>query len=527
MMNVLRKAQAWITAMALGLATPAAAQQTPPQQPPPDRYVVGQATPPAEAGARLLDMTLEEAIQIALDKNLDLKAARLSPQAVDYQLQAARAAFTPRLTSNYQYNNAKQPNNSTLEPGLTTLTTLRQNFNGAMTQTLPWYGATAGVTFNNNRTATNSKTTVLNPSYGSNLQANFSMPLLAGFKIDQTRNTLKTTTIQRQIEDVRLTATIENTKASVRTAYWNLRQAIEQIEIQKRALDLANRLYQDNRIKVEIGTLAPIDTVQSEAQVATAEQQLLNAEIGWRTAELNFKRLLVSGPEDELYRTTINPTERALVTPRAVDIPGAVQTAMAERTDLVQTRKNLEISQLGLELSKNQTKPALDFTSFYTLAGQGGQRLVQGSSNRLPGGYGDALAQIGNITNPTWNMNFTFTYPLGMAAAKANYARAQLQLDQSQATLKAQELTVSADVTNAGLAVDNTYKQYLAAQKSREASERNAEAEQTRFDVGMSTNYNVVQAQNNLTTARLNELRAIINYLNAVAEFDRVQRVGR
>ncbi len=103
---------------------------------------------------------------------------------------------------------------------------------------------------------------------------------------------------------------------------------------------------------------------------------------------------------------------------------------------------------------------------------------------------------------------------------------ALLQVDQSQAQLKAQELNVSAAVTNAGLAVENTYKQYLAAQKTREAQQRNAEAEQTRFDVGMSTNFNVVQAQNSLTTARLSELRALISYLNAVAEFDRVQRVG-
>ena len=124
-------------------------------------------------------------------------------------------------------------------------------------------------------------------------------------------------------------------------------------------------------------------------------------------------------------------------------------------------------------------------------------------------------------------MNVQFAYPIGMRAAKSNYARALLQLDQSQATLKAQELNVSAAVTNAGLAVENTYKQYVRRRRrTREAQQRNAEAEQTRFDVGMSTNFNVVQAQNSLTTARLSELRALITYLNAVAEFDRIQRVG-
>lgn len=529
MMNVFRSAKVWVLGFAvLALGVPAAAQQpavTAPQSPSADRYVVGQAKPPAPAGSSLMDLTLDQAIQIALEKNLDLKAARLSPQAVDYQLQSARAAFTPNITSTYGYNNQSQPNNSTLEPGLTTLSTRRQTYNGGISQLLPFHGATLGATFNNNRTATNSTQTVLNPSYGSTLAATFSLPILAGFKIDQTRNTIRTTSIQRQIADIQLVTTIENTKASVRTAYWNLRQAIEQIEIQQRGLDLANRLYQDNRVKVEIGTLAPIDTVQSEAQVASAEQALLAAQVSWQTAELALKRLLVSGPEDDLYRTTINPTEQAAPTPQTVNLPAAVQAALGQRTDLVQSRKNLEIASLGLELSKDQTKPSLAFNTGYNLTGQGGQRLVQGV--RQPGGYKDALGQISGVDNPTWNMQFQFSYPLGMAAAKANYARAVLQHDQSQVTLKAQELQVSADVTNAGLAVENTFKQFQAAQKNREAQERNAEAEQTRFDVGMSTNYNVVQAQNNLTAARLSELRAIITYLNAVAEFDRIQRVGR
>jgi outer membrane protein TolC len=141
-------------------------------------------------------------------------------------------------------------------------------------------------------------------------------------------------------------------------------------------------------------------------------------------------------------------------------------------------------------------------------------------------GYGTALSQLFGLDIPTWNVQLNFTYPLFMRQAKANFARAQLQADQAATQIKQQELTVSTQVTNAGYAVENTYKQYQAAQKAREVAERNAEAEQIRFEVGMSTNYNVVQAQTNLTTQRLAELRAVIAYLNAVAEFDRVQRVG-
>jgi outer membrane protein TolC len=284
---------------------------------------------------------------------------------------------------------------------------------------------------------------------------------------------------------------------------------------------LAERLYQDNRIKVEIGTLAPIETTTSETQVANAEQALLNAQIQWRTAELTLRRLLASGPDDEIYRQTINPLEQPTLTVQSVDIPGAVQRALADRTDIVQARRNLEISSLNLEVSRNQTKPQLDMQTGYSATGQ---NSLLADSN--VSGYGAAFRQLTALDIPTWNVQFNFTYPLFMAAARANFARAQVQIEQSQANIQTQELAISSEVTNAGLAVENTYKQFQAAQKAREAAERNADAEQTRFDVGMSTNYNVVQAQNNLTQQRLTELRQLINYLNAVAEFDRVQRVG-
>jgi len=336
---------------------------------------------------------------------------------------------------------------------------------------------------------------------------------------------VKTLSVQRQIADLQLTSTIENTKASVRTAYWNLRQAIEQIEIQRRSLDLANRLFQDNRTKVEIGTLAPIETTTSETQVANAEQALLNAQIQWRTAELTLKRLLAAGPDDAVYTATINPSETAALSVTSVDIAGAVKTALAGRTDLEQAKRNLDISQLNLLVSRDQTRPQLDLQGGYSLTGTGGPTLKNGTI--IPGGYGQAFSYIAGFDLPTWNVQFNFTYPLFLRSAKANLARAQLGIDQAVASLKASELTVTADVTNAGLNVENTYKQFQAAQKAREVAERNADAEQTRFDVGMSTNYNVVQAQTNLTTQRLTELRALISYLNAIAEFDRIQRVGR
>jgi outer membrane protein len=525
MMHGLRNPKVWTLAMLAGMVTvsvsaqqPAAPQQTAVSDP----YVVGQAVPEPLPGTTMMNLTLEQAMQMALDKNLDLKVARMNPQGVDYQLASARSAFLPQFTGSYQYNNSSVLNNDATYL-VNNFNTKNASYNAAMTKTMPWYGGRLSATFSSSRQVSTNPKITTSPSYNAGGQFQYTQSLLKGLRIDDARNQLRTLDITRQIADITLSSTIENTKSSVRTAYWSLRQAIEAIEIQRRSLDLANRLLQDNRTKVEIGTLAPIETTTSETQAANAEQALLAAQITWQTAELTLKRLLASGPDDEVYRATINPTETAALSVQNVAIPAAVAAALAQRTDLVTAKKNLDVSRLNLELTRDALRPQLDLVGGYSVTGQN----TFNTTTKVLTGYGAAFGQAYGFDLPTWNFRFNATYPLFMRAAKANYARAQLQIDQSVASLKASELTVTADVTNAGLAVNNTYKQYQAAQKAREVAERNAVAEQTRFDVGMSTNYNVVQAQNNLTSQRLTELRAIISYLNAVAEFDRIQRVGR
>ena len=543
-MSAARNVQVWAVALTLGafgmLTASAAAQEptppatatTPPApqaaQQPVDRYVVGQAQPPVDAGKELRNLTLEQAMELALEKNLGLQVARMNPESVDYQLQGARASFLPTLTTSYSFSNNKSPSNDSLD-GVRSITNISQSYNGGISQDLPWYGASFGVNFNNSRSSTNRATTRLNPGYNSSVRMSFNMPILAGFKVDSQRNQLRTLQITRQIADIQLQTQVENLKADVRDAYWALRRAIEQIEIQNRALQIAQRQFEDSKIRVEIGTAAPIDTTQFETQVASAEQSLLNAQISWRNAERNFKTLLASGTDDPIFEETINPVDQPELSVQSVDIQAAVTRALQERTDIMQARKNIESSRLSLEVTRNQTMPNLSFSSGFNLTGQGGtEKVFQGGNvvGTIPGGYADAIAAIAGFDSPAWNLGFNFNYPLGMRAAKANYARAQLSLDQSLMNLKNQELNISTQVINAGLAVENTYKQFQAAQKSRQAQERNAEAAVTRYDVGMATNFEVVTAQQQLTNSRLQELNALIQYLNAVAEFERVQRVG-
>ncbi len=189
--------------------------------------------------------------------------------------------------------------------------------------------------------------------------------------------------------------------------------------------------------------------------------------------------------------------------------------------------KNIEVSQLNLEVTRNTVMPSLDLSAGYTSEGTGGTLYDRNHSLIATGGYADALRGISSLDTPSWSMSLNFTYPVGMTQAKANLARAELQLEQQQEQVKATELTIQTEVTQAGLNVQNTYEQLQAARKAREVAERKAEAEQIKLDIGLSNHYNVAQAQSSLTSARLSELNRTIAFVNAVAEFDRVQRVGR
>ncbi len=495
-----------------------------------DPYVVGTSQPPLEEGRELISMTLDDAIQIALDNNLDLRSARLAPQMQEYTLRAARTAFNPTLTSSLGHNSSTSQSTSQLEGGGTT-TTDRHTFNVSLGQPMPWYGGQLNANFNNARTATDNIFATRNPSYNSTVSFSYSQPLLQGRRIDNQRNALRTQEMQREISDVQLRNQIDNLSAQVRVAYWNLRSQIEQIEIQRRSLAQARQLLENNRIRVQQGTMVEMELAQAEAQVASAEQALLNAEIQWRTQELNFKRLLASGADDPIFAVTVNPVDLPEFEQQEVDIDAAIRTALQNRPDLIQQSMQREISLMDLEVTRDNVRPNLNLTASYSLQGVGGdvfEREGLGGEPRLvqPGGYTDGLSSIANFDTPTFNLQLNFSYPLGTRASELNLERARLQVRQTEMALESQELAVTTEVTNAGMAVTNSFLQLEAARRSREAAERSAGAELTRFNVGASTNFQVVAAQDNLTSIRLSELRAIIDYLNAIAEFERVQGLG-
>ena len=403
-----------------------------------------------------------------------------------------------------------------------------QTWSAGLAQNMWRGGGNYTVNWTNNRVNSDSQSSTFNPSFTSGLQARFTQPLLRNFKIDATRAQILTNEINQQIAEINVSAQEVTIISQARNAYWELVYARQAVEAAQGSLELAQKLVADNRARVEIGTMAPIDVVQAQAEEANRRQQLVIAQATLRNNELALKRLIVSGTDDELWRATIVPTDRPVVTAQPIDLEAAVKTALSQRTDMSVTKKNLEATDISLRAQKNQTLPDLQAIGTYNLAGQGGtqldrDRLTGDVVQSFPGGYSDALRAITNWDAPQWTLQLQFAYPIGTSANEANLARQRLLKTQTEASLKATELQVATEVTAAALAIRNSLEAMQASQVSRELSEQRLTAVQSKFEVGMSTNYEVVQAQRDLNDARNIELRALLNYQRALIDFQRVQ----
>ena len=488
---------------------------------------------------RVFDLTVDDAIERALDRNLDIAVERLNPQLQDLSIAEANAAFAPNLSSNFDLGRSVTPSRSQLDGRLSQspVNTETGAAGVGIEQATRWYGGRYTLNWDNGRTETNNVFFSYNPSFRSFVALGYTQPLLRGRRIDAPRRQLLVSQLNRDISDIDLRETVTNTVAEVRRTYWELVYAKASVDVQLQALELAEQLVRDNRARVEIGTLAPIDIVQAQSEAAQRRQAVAEAEQNLRTAELLLKQLIVGGTDDEVWDAEINTVDRPVLDLGPVDVERAIRTALDARTDISRTRRQEEINDVTLRNLANETLPSLDLVGSYRLQGQGGTRLVPQAFGDLPvlggrtvdmipGGYTDALAHLAGIEFPDWTVQLQLSYPLGQSAQRAAHARAQLQIRQTRAQLRQLELQIATEVTNAAVLIQSVQQRIDAARVARELAEEQLAAEESKFEVGTSTNFFVVQAQRDLATARDSELRAILDYQNAVIEFERVQQTS-
>ena len=495
----------------------------------------GQAGQPA----RRFELTLDDAVQRALEQNLDIAVQRIHPLVQDMQVAAAGAAFLPSASSGFDFNQATAPNRSVFDGGGLggrSIVTDQGAYDLGIGQEVRWGGGRYDVTWNTTREESTNIFSTFNPSFGANMTLQYTQPLLRGLRTDARRTQLVVSRIHRDISDIDLEETVVNTLADVSLAYWDLVYARAAVDVQRQALTLAEQFVEDSLFRVEVGTMAPIDVVQARSEAASRRQLLAQAVEAQRTNELILKELIVGGTSDPLWNAEIDPTDQPRIEATSIDLQEAIRAALDRRTDISRARRQLDINEATVRNLRDSALPALNLIGNYQLTGQGGHQLIPaghsfedifgGTGGVLPGGYRDALQNIASADYPVWSVQLRMSYPLGRSAERAAHERARRELQQNEAQIRRIELRIASEVTAAALSIESIQERIEAATASRELAQEQLQAEESKFETGLSTNFFVLQSQRDLAAAQDAELRAILDYQRALIEFDRTQRAS-
>jgi outer membrane protein TolC len=482
----------------------------------------GQAPSPQAGEAILKKLSVDEAVQMALEQNLSLQVERVNPQIQQMNIFTARAAWVPTLQSQFTGGNTTNPNYSRYGASGATVTTDSANFTLGAGQALRT-GGRYDVSWGANRQSTNDLFQLQNPVRYSVLSATFTQPFLRNFRTDAARTQLVISRKNREMSDIQLRQTVLSTMRNVKNAYWDLAYQRANLEVQQESLNLANESLRNNQARVRIGTMAPIDIIQAEAEVASREESVIRAQAAVDQSEDRFRTLVMDPATPGFWNTRFELSDKANFQAMTVDVDAAVRRALDARTDLAQQRKGLEESDVNLRYMKNQTRADVNFVAKYSMVATGGTIFSEdGSSNDI--GWGSVLHSLLRRDLPTWSLALNFSYPIGNSTADANLARARLQYGQSQTQLRLAELNVTTQVRDAARQVRANQQRVESTRKSRELQERKLEAEQKKFAAGMQTTYFVLQAQRDLVQARNAELQAILDYTRSMIDFEMVQQ---
>ncbi len=520
---------------ASGLSLSASGQTPPAQNPPPQSGVPIPAMPPPHESpvANGTPLSIDDAVRMALENNLGIQQEKLNPQIQAFGVARALGAFTPALFSNFNKRNASAPPTDFLSQGVAVTTSTNLGTAAGIQQQMKWYGGNYQVAWDASRLTSDAPRTSFTPQLGSNLNAVYTQPFLRNFKIDAFREQLLLSRNTQQVADIQLQERITQTSRNVRAAYYSLVGAIAGLEVSQQSLDLARQSLHDNQRRVEVGTMAPIDIVAAEAEVASNEENVIVAQANIQSAE-DLLRALVMNPSQPGFWTTIfRPTEQPALAPRAIDVDAAIANALANRTDILQLKKQIESTDVSMKFAANQKLPNLDVTARYGLTGVGGSRYDYIDST-VPGtpptplllgtrSFGDAIRDVFGNNYRTWSLAINVSYPIGTSIAEAAYAQGKLQREQENTQLENLKLQVATAVREAARSVNTNLKRVEATRRARELAEKRLEAEQKRFTVGLSTTFELFQAQRDLSRARQSELSAMIDYNRSLVDFEAVQ----
>jgi outer membrane protein len=470
-------------------------------------------------GAVLL--SVDEAVEIALQRNLGLIVERYNRTQSRLGIEQNLGIYDLVLNGIAEATDNTSPTASALQSSQSSSRT----FNFGVSQLVPT-GGTLSLGIANGRNENNNSFSSINPFYTTSATFILDQPLLQRFGRASTDRNLLVARSQSDASRQEFERQVEANVEQVLDAYWSLVGAREQLVVAQESLDLAKELHGRNRIQVDVGTMAPLELVQSEAAIASREEDIITAQSAVGDAEDVLRRLL-NLPFGELWSAEIRPVTNPETKREPLNLDEAIQQAVASRPELKSQQLVVDQARIQAAYFKNQVKPSLDLHVEYGTSGIGGNIIFRDPdtgeiTSVLPGGYSDAFNQATGFNFTGWTARLTFGLPLQNRAAKTQSTVADLEVQRAQAVYDQLRQQIIADVRQSARRVDTAAKSIDAAKASRQFQEKNLDAQKKRYENGMSTSFEITRIQEDVTTARSSEVAAIVNYRTALAQFYRV-----
>lgn len=466
-----------------------------------------------------LELSLRSYLELVMSNNTDVAIQRLALETPRNAILRAFGTFDPAFTSGFTATRQKSASTSVLQ-GANLLSSLSQRLTTSYTQTLD-SGTQLSVGFNGSKDSSNNAFSTFNPALATSLQFGFTQPLLRNrgayvtrLPIMVARSQLRKTEYDLRDQLMQLIMTAEN-------AYWDVVEARENLKVQRQYLNLTEEALKRSQQELKLGAISPLEIYRPEQQAATARISVSRYEYLLAQREDALRRQMGADLHPEVRKLPIALTELvspALDTSR-IDQETAVEKALAARPDLRSTLQTLDIDELRIKQSTNAIRPDLSLTGSYSGQGRGGtyydRTNVFGQSQLVsvvPGGLGDALNQLFGFSLPTYSFGLTLRLPLRDRSRTADLADSLVQKRLDSLRARNLEQRIRQEVLNAINQVESAKEGVKLAEIALGYSQKQVEAEQKRYDLGVTIMYFVLQAQTDLASAQSEVVRQAISY---------------
>lgn len=473
------------------------------------------------ASGKLL-LTLDDSIRLALANNTDVRIDRSRVDFAVNNLHRSYSPFDPSASSSFSDSRAKSPAINQIQ-GAAVADTLSQNTTFGYVQTFQT-GTNFQTSFDNSKLSTNSTLSLLNPSLSSNVQFTVTQPLLRNFGLFPNRAPILIA--QRNLKQARasFTAQVNNIILQIVADYWNVVLARENLSVQQKSLEEAQKSYDHDKKALSLGALPPLDIYRSESQVASRRVGVIHAEYSLKRASDQLRTDIGADLDPAIRSLDLElPDQPSPVGELPVaDITSSLATALANRPELDAIRQQLASDDLSVRLAHNNLKPDLELSAFYSGNGVAGDQPNPTPPPAFLGrtGLADSLGQTFHFTFPTYGASLTLTLPIRRHAAEANLADALVSHRQDQYQERKTNQGITLEVTNAVHSLEEAKLSMEAAKVAADLARDTLRADERKYELGAEPVFFVLDAQTQLAQAELDLIQAQVNFQLAVAQLD-------